>query len=222
MPAILDKILRIGEGKILRQLEAHLQGCQCHRGRLQGDERRRAPRPDRGVQGAAGEGRVARRHHAGGVRHRPRGVARVTGMRPFDVQIMGAAALHLGNIAEMKTGEGKTLVATLPSYLNALAGKGVHIVTVNDYLAKYQSEMDGPHPPLPRARRRRDPAGDAARRSAARPTPATSPTAPTTSSASTTSATTWPARSRTASSAATPSRSSTRSTRSSSTRPAPR
>src|SRR6185369_6452537 len=68
---------------------------------------------------------------------------RVTGMRPFDVQIMGAAALHLGNIAEMKTGEGKTLVATLPSYLNALAGKGVHVVTVNDYLAKYQSEMMG-------------------------------------------------------------------------------
>ena len=68
---------------------------------------------------------------------------RVTGMRPFDVQVMGAAALHWGNIAEMKTGEGKTLVATLPSYLNALAGQGVHIVTVNDYLAKYQSEMMG-------------------------------------------------------------------------------
>src|SRR5687767_15623399 len=68
---------------------------------------------------------------------------RVTGMRPFDVQIMGAAALHLGNIAEMKTGEGKTLVATLPSYLNALGGKGVHVVTVNDYLAKYQSEQMG-------------------------------------------------------------------------------
>ena len=68
---------------------------------------------------------------------------RVTGMRPFDVQVQGAAALHLGNIAEMKTGEGKTLVATLPSYLNALTGKGVHVVTVNDYLAKYQSEMMG-------------------------------------------------------------------------------
>ena len=68
---------------------------------------------------------------------------RVLGMRPFDVQIMGAAALHLGNIAEMKTGEGKTLVAVLPSYLNALAGKGVHVVTVNDYLAKFQSEQMG-------------------------------------------------------------------------------
>src|SRR5688500_18886408 len=68
---------------------------------------------------------------------------RVLGMRPFDVQVMGAAALHLGNIAEMKTGEGKTLVAVLPSYLNALAGKGVHVVTVNDYLAKFQSEQMG-------------------------------------------------------------------------------
>src|SRR5688572_10389013 len=68
---------------------------------------------------------------------------RVLGQRHYDVQIMGGAALHLGNIAEMKTGEGKTLVATLPSYLNALEGKGVHIVTVNDYLAKFQSEMMG-------------------------------------------------------------------------------
>ena len=58
------------------------------------------------------------------------------GQRHFDVQIMGGAALHLGWVAEMKTGEGKTLVATLPSYLNALAGRGVHLVTVNDYLAR--------------------------------------------------------------------------------------
>ena len=68
---------------------------------------------------------------------------RVLGMRHFDVQLMGGAALHWGNIAEMKTGEGKTLVATLPSYLNALEGKGVHVVTVNDYLAKYQSNLMG-------------------------------------------------------------------------------
>ena len=64
---------------------------------------------------------------------------RMLGQRHFDVQIMGGAALHLGNIAEMKTGEGKTLVATLPAYLNALAGKGVHVVTVNDYLARRTS-----------------------------------------------------------------------------------
>ena len=68
---------------------------------------------------------------------------RVIGQRHYDVQIMGGAALHLGNIAEMKTGEGKTLVATLPAYLNALAGKGVHVVTVNDYLAKYHAEWMG-------------------------------------------------------------------------------
>ena len=68
---------------------------------------------------------------------------RVLGQRHFDVQVMGGAALHLGNIAEMKTGEGKTLVSTLPAYLNALEGKGVHVVTVNDYLAKFQSEWMG-------------------------------------------------------------------------------
>lgn len=68
---------------------------------------------------------------------------RVIGLRPYDVQIMGGYVLHQGNIAEMKTGEGKTLVATLPAYLNALTGKGVHIVTVNDYLAKRDKEWMG-------------------------------------------------------------------------------
>ena len=68
---------------------------------------------------------------------------RVLGKRPFRVQLMGGILLHQGRIAEMKTGEGKTLVATLPAYLNALAGKGVHIVTVNDYLAKRDSEEMG-------------------------------------------------------------------------------
>ncbi|KFI44666.1 preprotein translocase subunit SecA [Bifidobacterium animalis] len=68
---------------------------------------------------------------------------RTLGQRHFDVQLMGGAALHWGNIAEMKTGEGKTLVATLPSYLNALEGKGVHVITVNDYLASYQSDVMG-------------------------------------------------------------------------------
>ncbi|MSV37995.1 MAG: preprotein translocase subunit SecA, partial [Actinobacteria bacterium] len=61
---------------------------------------------------------------------------RTLGQRHYDVQLMGGAALHRGNIAEMRTGEGKTLVSTLPAYLNALTGKGVHIVTVNDYLAE--------------------------------------------------------------------------------------
>jgi preprotein translocase subunit SecA len=68
---------------------------------------------------------------------------RVLDQRPFDVQVMGAAALHFGNVAEMKTGEGKTLTSVLPAYLNALGGKGVHIVTVNDYLAKRDSEWMG-------------------------------------------------------------------------------
>ncbi|MBR5468670.1 MAG: preprotein translocase subunit SecA, partial [Firmicutes bacterium] len=65
---------------------------------------------------------------------------RTTNMRPFHVQLIGGVILHQGRIAEMKTGEGKTLVATMPVYLNALTGKGVHVVTVNDYLAKRDSQ----------------------------------------------------------------------------------
>ena len=66
--------------------------------------------------------------------------SRVLGMRHFDVQLMGGIILHQGRIAEMKTGEGKTLVATAPVYLNALTGKGVHVITVNDYLASRDAE----------------------------------------------------------------------------------
>ncbi len=69
---------------------------------------------------------------------------RVLGLRHFDVQMVGGMVLHHGGIAEMRTGEGKTLVATLPAYLNALAGKGVHVITVNDYLAQRDSRVDGP------------------------------------------------------------------------------
>ena len=68
---------------------------------------------------------------------------RVTGMFPFKVQLMGGVALHEGNIAEMKTGEGKTLTSTMPVYLNALSGKGVHVVTVNEYLASRDAEEMG-------------------------------------------------------------------------------
>ena len=68
---------------------------------------------------------------------------RVTGMRHFDVQMIGGVALHQGRIAEMRTGEGKTLVATLPSYLNALTGRGVNVITVNDYLASRDAEWMG-------------------------------------------------------------------------------
>jgi len=70
----------------------------------------------------------------------------VLGLRPFDVQLIGGMILHEGQIAEMRTGEGKTLVAVLPSYLNALSGRGVHVVTVNDYLARRDSEWVGQVP----------------------------------------------------------------------------
>ena len=75
---------------------------------------------------------------------------RTVGMRHFDMQLMGGMVLHQGKIAEMATGEGKTLVATLPAYLNALPGLGTHIVTVNDYLARRDAQWMGPD--LPRAR----------------------------------------------------------------------
>ena len=71
------------------------------------------------------------------------GAKRVLGMRPYDVQLIGGMVLHMGKIAEMRTGEGKTLVGTLPVYLNALEGKGVHVVTVNDYLARRDSAQMG-------------------------------------------------------------------------------
>ncbi|MCB1360324.1 MAG: preprotein translocase subunit SecA, partial [Rhodobacteraceae bacterium] len=71
------------------------------------------------------------------------GARRALGLRAFDVQLIGGIFLHQGNIAEMKTGEGKTLVATFPAYLNALSGKGVHVVTVNDYLARRDSDWMG-------------------------------------------------------------------------------
>ena len=88
--------------------------------------------------------RIARRPAAGGVRRGARGVRRTLGMRHFDVQLIGGMVLHEGKIAEMRTGEGKTLVATLPAYLNALTGNGVHIVTVNDYLAQRDADWMGP------------------------------------------------------------------------------
>ena len=79
---------------------------------------------------------------------------RVLGMRHFDVQMVGGIVLHRGEIAEMRTGEGKTLVATLAVYLNALTGKGVHVITVNDYLAARDAEWMGRIYTLPRHDRR--------------------------------------------------------------------
>ncbi|MBJ7528585.1 MAG: preprotein translocase subunit SecA, partial [Nocardioides sp.] len=143
MPVILDKLLRIGEGKILRQLEAVAKAVNAIEEDFEAmsDAELQHMTVELKERLAAGETLDDIMPEAfATVREASR---RVTGMRPFDVQVMGAAALHLGNIAEMKTGEGKTLVAVLPSYLNALAGKGVHVVTVNDYLAKYQSDQMG-------------------------------------------------------------------------------
>ena len=143
MPAILDKLLRIGEGKILRQLETVAQAVSA----IEDDF---VAMSDAELQAMTGEFKQRLEQGESLDDLMPEAFAtvreaakRVIGQRHYDVQVMGGAALHLGNIAEMKTGEGKTLVATLPSYLNALTGKGVHIVTVNDYLAKYHAEWMG-------------------------------------------------------------------------------
>ncbi len=143
MPAILDKILRIGEGKILRQLESITRAVNAIEDDFSAmsDEELRAQTDafrERLDEGESLDDLMPEAFAT--VREAAR---RVLGQRHYDVQVMGGAALHLGNIAEMKTGEGKTLVATLPVYLNALTGKGVHVVTVNDYLAKYQAEWMG-------------------------------------------------------------------------------
>ncbi|WP_347349510.1 preprotein translocase subunit SecA [Nigerium sp.] len=139
----MDKLLHMGEGRTLR----HLRGIANQVNLIEPDFEAMSDEELRGQTDAfrerleAGETLDAILPEAfATVREAAR---RVLGKRLFDVQIMGGAALHLGNIAEMKTGEGKTLVATLPSYLNALDGGGVHVVTVNDYLAKYQSEQMG-------------------------------------------------------------------------------
>ncbi|CAM3461399.1 preprotein translocase subunit SecA [Nocardioides dubius] len=143
MPSILDKILRIGEGKILRELEAIAKAVNAIEDDFvaMSDEELRGQTEEFKKRLAEGETLDDIMPEAfATVREAAK---RVIGQRHYDVQIMGGAALHKGNIAEMKTGEGKTLVATLPSYLNALADQGVHVVTVNDYLAKFQSEMMG-------------------------------------------------------------------------------
>jgi preprotein translocase subunit SecA len=143
VPAILDRLLRIGEGKILRQLEAIAKAVNA----IEDDFVKMS---DAELQGMTAEFKARLEKGETLDDLMPEAFAtvreaskRVIGQRHYDVQIMGGAALHLGNIAEMKTGEGKTLVATLPSYLNALNGKGVHVVTVNDYLAKYHAEWMG-------------------------------------------------------------------------------
>ena len=141
--AVLDRIIRIGEGREIRRLEkvVTLTNSLEEVYRDFTDEELRALTDEFKERIAEGETLDSIMPEAfAAVREAS---SRTLGLRHFDVQIMGGAALHFGNIAEMKTGEGKTLVATLPAYLNALTGLGVHVVTVNDYLARYQSELMG-------------------------------------------------------------------------------
>ncbi|MBA2443825.1 MAG: preprotein translocase subunit SecA, partial [Nocardioidaceae bacterium] len=143
MPALLDKVLRIGEGKQLRKLEAAAKQVNAIEDEFvaMSDEELRAQTDEFKQRLEAGESLDSLLPEAfATVREAAK---RVLGQRHFDVQLMGGAALHYGNIAEMKTGEGKTLVATLPVYLNSLTGEGVHVVTVNDYLARYHAEWMG-------------------------------------------------------------------------------
>ena len=141
--AILDKILRAGEGRAVRNLEKIAAEVNSHEGTISalsdGDLQNQTTRLKARL--ANGEDLDAILPEAfATVREAAK---RTLGQRHYDVQLMGGAALHLGNIAEMRTGEGKTLVSTLPAYLNALTGKGVHIVTTNDYLAERDSEWMG-------------------------------------------------------------------------------
>ena len=143
MVRVLDKILRAGEGKILRKLKAISVQVNALEDdfRAMSDDELRGQTADFRARLEAGETLDDLLPEAfATVRE---AASRTLGQRHYDVQIMGGAALHLGNIAEMKTGEGKTLVATLPSYLNALEGKGVHVVTVNDYLAERDANWMG-------------------------------------------------------------------------------
>ncbi|TAL41650.1 MAG: preprotein translocase subunit SecA, partial [Salinibacterium sp.] len=143
MANVLERALRVGEGRLLRRLQQYAEAVN----HLEDDFRELSD------DDLKNETVLLRERYAAGeslddmlpeafaaVRE---AAVRTLGMRHFDVQLMGGAALHLGNIAEMKTGEGKTLVATLAAYLNAITSNGVHVITVNDYLASYQSELMG-------------------------------------------------------------------------------
>src|SRR6201986_3254961 len=143
VPPILDSVLRAGEGKILRRLKRISE-------QINSVEDDFVAMSDAELRGMTDE---FRQRYADGetlddllpeafatVREAAR---RTLGQRAFDVQLMGVANLHLGNISEMRTGEGKTLTGVFPAYLNALSGKGVHVVTTNDYLAKRDSEWMG-------------------------------------------------------------------------------
>jgi len=141
--SLLDKILRAGEGKAVKELAKIAQQINKFESEIlslddQGLRNKTEQFKDRISKGESLESVLPEAFAV--VREAAK---RTLGQRHYDVQLMGGAALHKGNIAEMRTGEGKTLVSTLPAYLNALTGKGVHIVTVNDYLAERDSEWMG-------------------------------------------------------------------------------
>jgi preprotein translocase subunit SecA len=143
MPAFFDKLMRAGEGRILRELSKIVVVVNGHESRIvaMSDSELRAQTEIFRERFSKGESLDDLMPEAFAVVREA--AKRTLGQRHYDVQIMGGAALHKGNIAEMRTGEGKTLVATLPSYLNAIAGRGVHVVTTNDYLAERDSEWMG-------------------------------------------------------------------------------
>jgi preprotein translocase subunit SecA len=140
---LLDKILRAGEGRQVRKLEKIAGQVNSFEGQVSAlsDEALRNKTIEFKNRFNDGETLDELLPEAFAVVREA--AKRTLGQRHYDVQLMGGAALHLGNIAEMRTGEGKTLVATLPAYLNALSGAGVHVVTVNDYLAERDSEWMG-------------------------------------------------------------------------------
>ncbi|CAB4997729.1 unannotated protein [freshwater metagenome] len=143
MAAFMDRILRAGEGRIIKDLAKVAEAVASHEARISAlsDDQLREQTNEFKKRFAAGESLDDLLPEAFAVVREAS--KRTLGQRHYDVQIMGGAAMHRGNIAEMRTGEGKTLSATLPSYLNAIAGRGVHVITVNDYLAERDSEWMG-------------------------------------------------------------------------------
>ena len=140
MNNLLTKILRVGEGRKVKALQKSVAAVTALEPEVEklSDEELRAKTDEFRERLEGGEILDDIMHEAFAV---VREVSRRTlEMRPFDVQVMGGIVLHEGKIAEMKTGEGKTLAATMPVYLNALSGKGVHLVTVNDYLARRDAQ----------------------------------------------------------------------------------
>ncbi|GAB2871908.1 preprotein translocase subunit SecA [Actinoallomurus bryophytorum] len=143
MPVVIDKILRAGEGKVLRKLKRIADQVNSIEEDFvdMSDAELRALTDTYKERLADGESLDDLLPEAFATAREA--AKRTLGQRHFDVQVMGGATLHMGNIAEMRTGEGKTLTCVLPAYLNALAGEGVHVVTVNDYLAKRDAEWMG-------------------------------------------------------------------------------